>query len=344
MDGWTHGRTQCTCLHSLRLKFSAQDPIPLRVSEPQRLPVFRATLTSAMFSASSLLSACRRGTVAAAGRAGLGAGRRTLVNAASLAVKDVSLTKCQPLDGGKSVALGFSDGTHFQFSGLWLRDSCRDPSLVCEAAGERILEKIPFSTGGRGIVAEAKVASAEKLEVNWADEADVVSTYDAGFLRQYAEAVAKDLDDCYAKDGGKSHAASDRWRWLQPYQGFAGSKAPPTGDVDLWKNEGREAPPHFLPIISCPHPSRYPPIRRFPSLIPRSLPARRASRGRRPVPALGLQRAGELRRDEPRLPPGHRAPRRVHRGQRRPDAGEAERHGAQLRQQGPGRHAEGSRS
>jgi alpha-ketoglutarate-dependent taurine dioxygenase len=209
-----------------------------------------------MFSTSPLLSVYLRGAAAAGrtSRSGLGGlGRRTLVNAASLAVKDVSLTECRPLEGGRSVALGFSDGTKFQFSGLWLRDSCRNPSLVCEAAGERILDKIPFSTGGRGIVAEAKVAStsAEKLEVNWADESDVVSTFDAGFLRQYAEAVAKDLakdpDDCYAKDGGKSeHAASDRWRWLQPYQGFAGSKAPVQGEVDLWKNEQREAGDQFL--------------------------------------------------------------------------------------------------
>ena len=292
MDGWTHGRTHYMYVRGLRLKFRPNTQIPLQPSKTSHSPL-RARL-SAMFSASPLLSVYLRGAAAAGrtSRSGLGGlGRRTLVNAASLAVKDVSLTECRPLEGGRSVALGFSDGTKFQFLGLWLRDSCRNPSLVCEAAGERILDKIPFSTGGRGIVAEAKVAStsSEKLEVNWADESDVVSTFDAGFLRQYAEAVAKDLakdlDDCYAKDAGKSeHAASDRWRWLQPYQGFAGSKAPAPGEVDLWKNEQREAASSLPPLISpfCLHPSvsLYPPIRQSIYCLLIDLHVRRSFRAR----------------------------------------------------------------
>jgi len=159
------------------------------------------------------------------------------VNVVSTPFNDVKCTFASVLGEGNRIQVGFSDGSEFQFHGLWLRDACRDPNYVSAAAGERYLEKIAFKPGGAhaaGRVQDVGVVDGG-LEVKWAPEApmeDSPSLFPTGFLRMYAGVAGKKVK------GDAHHSCKHDFRWLEPYSGFAGAPAPYMDMKKLFKNQG----------------------------------------------------------------------------------------------------------
>ena len=140
------------------------------------------------------------------------------------------------MNTGKQIQVAFSDGSAFQLHGLWLRDACRDPTVVSEQAGERYLDKIAFSPDGhhsRGEVAEATVHE-DGLEVRWKADpqiGDGSSHFSSGFLRMYAPVAGKVVE------GQRHHPRNHDFQWLRGYSGFSDAPAPDLSLKTLWKNQ-----------------------------------------------------------------------------------------------------------
>jgi len=129
-----------------------------------------------------------------------------------------------------------------------LRDACRNSEVVSSAAGERLLGTIPWVTRSQGVVKVVE-SNLEEVKIHWADENAVsCSTFTSNWLRQYAPIVAKDLCNDSAKQvvAKESHlAAREKFKWLEPYYGYPGNKAPTPESVTLWKNHESTKGDHF---------------------------------------------------------------------------------------------------
>jgi len=163
--------------------------------------------------------------------------RTGFVSASSLAVRNALFASCKLSQCQKTLTVEFDDQSKFLFSGLWLRDACRDSQVISHAAGERILTKIPMATKSCGIIRSVE-ANNDIVKIEWADDKDVSSSYfEAGFLRQYASAVAKMVNDSTSKET-LHHPIQECYQWLEPYTGFPSACAPTPDMVELWKNDG----------------------------------------------------------------------------------------------------------
>ena len=144
------------------------------------------------------------------------------------------------LNAGKQVKVGFSDGSAFELHGLWLRDACRDATVVSEQAGERYLDRISFSPEGqhsRGEVADAKLLDdGTDIEITWKDDPRLEgrSRFSSGFLRMYSSVVGKVLD------GHRHHERNKDFEWLRAYSGFANAPTPDLSLKKLWTNQAVE--------------------------------------------------------------------------------------------------------
>jgi len=160
--------------------------------------------------------------------------RTAFVSASSLAVPNAFVASCNLSHCQKKLAVEFNDNSKFLFSGLWLRDACRDAQVISHAAGERILTKIPMATKSCGVIHSAEVNN-DIVKIQWADDKDVSESYfEAGFLRQYASAAAKMVNSSESS----LHPVQEHYRWLEPYTGFPHARAPTKDMVKLWKNDG----------------------------------------------------------------------------------------------------------
>lgn len=132
---------------------------------------------------------------------------------------------------GTHLDLAFTDGSAFRFHALWLRDACRDSVYVAAEAGERVLSLTPVVAGcpDNLSVKVAAVGPDGRLHVGWSD-ASMDGTFDPGFLRQYADSVAKPLLTAQpGTDGAEMN-------WLKPYSGYPGTRAPSPDQLDLWRS------------------------------------------------------------------------------------------------------------
>lgn len=172
---------------------------------------------------------------------------KSAVAAVNAAVAPFDAPKCvgtSVLNGGKQITVVFSDGSAFELHGLWLRDACRDPTVVSEQAGERYLDRISFSPEGhhsRGEVAEARLlggsdgSDGSGIEITWKDDPRLEgarSRFSDGFLRMYSSVVGKVLD------GQRHHQRNKDFEWLRAYSGFANAPAPDLSLKKLWTNQG----------------------------------------------------------------------------------------------------------
>lgn len=138
--------------------------------------------------------------------------------------------------GGSVVRVGFSDGSAFDFHGMWLRDACQDPELFSARAGERFLARTPFATNSQGKAKDANIVEGS-LALVFDDE--VLSGrpvhFSSDFLRMYGPVVGKLV--CAANDRF-GYPLSDAFDWLEPYSGFDRAPAPNLSLKALWKNDG----------------------------------------------------------------------------------------------------------
>ena len=154
----------------------------------------------------------------------------------------------------KHVDITFEDGSAFRFHSLWLRDACRDDEHVAGHAGERYLTATPVGPSGVRpdllSAAEAAVGDDGLLHITWTEDsfgphemaADPprASTFEADFLRTYAEVAAERIAPPAASDA--KPPVHDEFAFLSPYSGFAGARAPLPDEISLWKAEELEIP------------------------------------------------------------------------------------------------------
>ena len=137
-----------------------------------------------------------------------------------------------------SVDVEFADGTAWRFHGMWLRDGCRDASHVQEST-ERHLHAAPLVAGlwSMGDAAAKDVQPSPcgtQLEVSWHHPSLPRSTFEAAFLRGYADTVAKPLEQTTPAKGAED--------WFQFLEDDVGR---PQHLQTLWSNDGTFELPRF---------------------------------------------------------------------------------------------------
>eukprot|EP00316_Scyphosphaera_apsteinii_P004387 CAMPEP_0119313676 /NCGR_PEP_ID=MMETSP1333-20130426/29989_1 /TAXON_ID=418940 /ORGANISM="Scyphosphaera apsteinii, Strain RCC1455" /LENGTH=483 /DNA_ID=CAMNT_0007318573 /DNA_START=83 /DNA_END=1534 /DNA_ORIENTATION=+ len=162
-------------------------------------------------------------------------------------------------DSGRRLAVHFSDGFKCRFHSLWLRDACRDEMHVVQDAGERLLTATPVGPSGvcpdrlRASSAELSDPGGSELRVIWnADsilpsrdselDPPTASTFQANFLRSYAEVVAETIEPSTLSDGVAASLLKDDLAWLRPFSGFKDTPAQPAEEMHLWRNDGTVLP------------------------------------------------------------------------------------------------------
>src|SRR5262245_13336548 len=89
------------------------------------------------------------------------------------------LTKAMPGDGGRTIELGWKEGTNSRFHAVWLRDNALDDKTRSAGNGQRLITILD-------IPAETRIGAAsitgEALEVTFAPEGKTVS-FPAQWLR-----------------------------------------------------------------------------------------------------------------------------------------------------------------
>jgi alpha-ketoglutarate-dependent taurine dioxygenase len=170
---------------------------------------------------------------------------------ATTAPFDCGLSQAKVCDGGNIVQLGFSDGSTFDFHGLWLRDACRDATVLSEQAGERYLDRIPSTVGCTGKAKSVNITAGNLEVVFDNDHAEVEGKplqFPSGFLRMYGPIVGRPCGEI----SSQAHPASGEFAWLEPYSGYDKVPAPDPSSKKLWKNEGIDA--NGAQILSDPFP------------------------------------------------------------------------------------------
>jgi alpha-ketoglutarate-dependent taurine dioxygenase len=163
--------------------------------------------------------------------------KRRFVTATSSPIKDCSVHEAKVCEEGNIVQLGFTDGSTFDFHGLWLRDACRDAAVLSEIAGERYLERIPPTVGCTGKAKSVNI-TAGNLEVVFDDDHEEVEgkplMFPGAFLRMYGPIVGRPCGG----DTSEAHPESEKFAWLEPYSGYDKVPAPDPSSKKMWKNAG----------------------------------------------------------------------------------------------------------
>jgi len=137
--------------------------------------------------------------------------------------------KSAKLADPRSVEVSFTDGSSYRFHSLWLRDGCRDHSHV-EASSERRLDaspliaRMPLGTGARSIEVDT---AGETLKVEWEEGSVPLSTFDAGFLRAFADVCGKPIE--------RGHVEASEGDWFSFIDGKPSSLAKPRESLRSWK-------------------------------------------------------------------------------------------------------------
>eukprot|EP01047_Picozoa_sp_COSAG01_P003012 COSAG01_NODE_86_length_27623_cov_39.847224_2_plen_582_part_00 len=153
---------------------------------------------------------------------------------------------------GEDVQVSFGDGATFKFHALWLRDACRDESLVKAEAGERILHRIPLETlrcgGGPtatasllATTATATTGSTQRLRMEWSD--GCAGDFTADLLRAYAPSVAMPVAEPAGDNrGARTLPPAVDVSWLAPYTGLPAAPAPSLDQIQLAYGPASAAP------------------------------------------------------------------------------------------------------
>jgi len=158
----------------------------------------------------------------------------------------------QAVAAGQSVKFKFTDGSEYKFHALWLRDACRDDTHVSAAAGERILKETAIVKGvGAGLEAQSVQVENGKVRIKWSDANSEDSAFDGDFLRTYAALVAKPVTVPESLKCENMTKDVDV-KWLEPYSGYPGVKAPPVADMKLWTgSDGGDFPRFSMPELAA---------------------------------------------------------------------------------------------
>lgn len=176
------------------------------------------------------------------------------------------VSKVTPSSDGTAVDVRFSssdgddDGetktttTTYRFHSLWLRDACRDARhVVGNGVGERILTSTPVA--GSCDVGNVKALDAEssddggEVTIRWNGASSTeASTYDADFLWEYADIVARSSNAAAADAAENAEDAKpveeNEMSWLKPYTGYPHAPAPL--NPKLWTNENENDGVEFV--------------------------------------------------------------------------------------------------